>query len=121
MKVRSCAAGEPNRVGEPKITASAHTMSSAVAAGQVLGGLVVRRPGRVVRERFRVVGFGDVSQADFGARRLRRRGDAFRHRRSMTGGRVVDDRQLRHEVIVGIATMPNCIAAPGSAALAITA
>src|SRR5208337_4642204 len=35
-KVRNCAAGEPKRVGEPKITASAHTMSSAVTAGRSL-------------------------------------------------------------------------------------
>jgi hypothetical protein len=36
MKVRKGAAGEPNRVGEPKITASAQTMSSPVAAGKSL-------------------------------------------------------------------------------------
>jgi hypothetical protein len=34
MKVRNCELGEPNRVGVPKITASAQTMSSPVAGGR---------------------------------------------------------------------------------------
>jgi hypothetical protein len=36
MKARNWLAGEPNRVGEPKITASAQTMSSPLAAGRSL-------------------------------------------------------------------------------------
>ena len=65
-------------------------------------------------ERFGVVGFGDVPQADFGARRLGRRSDALRHRGAMTGGRIVDDRNFGHGVIVGIAVLsremfwPSC-------------
>src|ERR1700730_11010763 len=35
-KLRNCDATEPNRVGEPKITASAQTMSSPVAVGKSL-------------------------------------------------------------------------------------
>jgi len=57
-----------------------------------------------VGERFGVMGFGDVAQADFGPRRLGRGGDALRHRGAMAGGRIVDDRKFGHDVIVG----PEC-------------
>jgi len=36
MNVRNCELGEPKRVGLPKITASAQTMSSPVASGRSL-------------------------------------------------------------------------------------
>jgi len=39
--MRNGAAGEPNRVGEPKMTASAHTMSAPGCRGQILGGFLV--------------------------------------------------------------------------------
>ena len=96
MKVRNCELGEPNRSGEPKITASDQTMSSPVAAGRSLVASIVGRPRRILRERLRIAGLGDVPDLHLGPGVLGRRGDPLGHRRTVPGRGVIDDREFGH-------------------------
>ena len=84
---------EDHRIGPHDVVAGGR--------GKILGGFIIGGPRRVLGERGRIVSLGDVPYADFGARRFGCRRDALGHRRSMAGGGVVNDRQLRHRVIVG--------------------
>ena len=85
----SCAAGNPNRVGDPNAKPSAHSRSSSVAS-DVGDGVAVGAPPCVGGDH--VVGrqLGHLAQADVGAFLGRALGDRGRQSVDVAGGGVVD-------------------------------